>query len=210
MIKNSASISTRLKAHIKSEIYFYLALLFILIIGLAAGITSVNSLDDPQRGLHMSKSFAYIAQYGYEFWPCFIRSFCINTIIFGLVMLSGIWTAGILTCAAGVLIKGFLVGYSLQSFIVSFSTKSPLFIICTFLLAWLPQTVLILYISAVSLREWFTRAAFMFNKRRTAPVNPDYLLRMAKMGIPLALCIILEAAICPSVNLSIFKFLNLN
>lgn len=208
MAKKGSRLGNSVSAHLKSGLYFYLALLFMLIVGLAAGISSCKTLNNTDADLYLIKLFDHISENGYEFWSCFIRSFCINTLILGSVILCGIYTAGIITCALGVVIKGFLIGYTLQSFIYNLGSKSPLFIICALVLAWLPQVVLLLYVAGRSLREWISRTGHMLSKRKTAPVNTDYLLHIAKLSAVLAVCIILETAVYPSLNTNIFNFLN--
>lgn len=137
--KRNSKILSLIKEHIKKNIKAYFMVAIIFLIGLVIGVAFINNIDENQS--------LQIKDYLGTFIECLNTDYRIDTnsllkssIINNLILALALWFIGSTVIGIPVVfivigIRGFLLGYTISSVMITYSLwKGILFTICTLLL----------------------------------------------------------------------------
>ncbi|MEL7608550.1 MAG: hypothetical protein AAGU74_03525 [Bacillota bacterium] len=172
-------------------------LLFTLIIGIAAGATAYNQLQQFVKVDYIGGAVKSIgAHAGFHFYGI-VQTICVNIACFILASLSGLWVPGMPFSLISVLVKGFFIGTATTALLNSGGAFGVLGAILVVAIPGAPAAIALLLSAYMGLREWAPRSKAVLQGGHSGTISRPYLVQTLNLFklflIAIALDIVLSS-----------------
>lgn len=162
--------------------YILLLLLFYLVAGTAAGLSSAQATQAQAQGGELARFFSALPQEAYHIFPAILHSAALNLLLYCLAYLPRLWPPLLVAGGLPVALKGLFMGISLHFLYIEMGLKG---------LGW--GVPLCLMPALFCVAAFATR---ILADARGRAGEPDGGLSLRSYGF-LALCVLLESAAAP-------------
>lgn len=189
--QDKAALKASFRIQIKAHPYLMLALLFLLICGITAGAATM----EPLLSLRGNQYIAKCLLSSIHGFPLNVRSvvqlFLLDSSLFLFVLLAGIWIPGVIFTSIGIILKGFLLGACVCSFIWCWGIVGVTGALLTVLLPGGLTLLVIVSFSEKSFLQWADRAEEFF-RGQYLPISAEYIKSFLHSGKALCLSMLIE------------------
>jgi hypothetical protein len=175
---------------IRENPYMLLCLAFIIILGIAAGVSTYFTVYSGSQGFfpgdYSDTSFRFVF---------FFKSLLLNVSFYILICLSGIWIPGLLLSFLSLILKGFLDGFAAGAILSEMGAAGiPVLIFAVIL----PEAVILAILTAASIRsfvEWRLRIRDFTNGRKCIPISKTFVKEAVLLFFLIVLTVLLQSVV---------------
>lgn len=150
-------------------------LLFALIIGIAAGATAYNQLQQFVKVDYIGGAIKSIGTHaGFHFYGI-LQAICVNAACFILAALPGLWVPGMPLSLISMIIKGFFIGTATTALLNSGGAIGILGAILVVTIPGAPVALTLVLTAYAGLREWAPRSKAVLQGGHSGAVSRPYL-----------------------------------
>ena len=163
MQRDKSIIKDALKIPVKEFPCLLLVIFFFFVLGGTSGIASMKSLADLMGTNYLLDS---VHTSSIDILNGFIHQLLLNTALYFMIVLAGIWMPGILLTTAGIILKGFILGAGSMGLMRCANTTDTIGILLCILLPESATVILMMNFARKSFQEWLSRAKTYFTGNR--------------------------------------------
>ena len=175
---------------IRNNPYLLLAIIFLIVLSIAAGVSTYISVYDKFNEMSYN-SVPSIVQINLKFEHFVL----LNESVYLMICMPGIWIPGILPQVLGFVIKGFLNGFAAGAVVSSIGFVS---IPVLFFALIIPETIILLILvrtGVLAIREWGTRARDFAAGKQGIQVSQPYIKFILITNILIVLAVLFQVLI---------------